>query len=84
MQKKIPRTRTIPNPAIIPKFIPELTTTAETITIEPAELEALRIVDLKGFLQEQAGTKMGVSRGTIWRFVKSTRSSPSPNRGEDP
>jgi predicted DNA-binding protein (UPF0251 family) len=49
-------------------------TTANSILIEPAELEALRLVDLEGLSQEQAGTKMGVSRGTIWRLVKSARS----------
>ena len=49
-------------------------TTAPSILIEPAELEALRLVDLEGLSQEQAGTQMGVSRGTIWRLVKSARS----------
>ena len=48
-------------------------TTGNMITLEPAELEALRLVDLEGLSQEQAGTKMGVSRGTIWRLVKSAR-----------
>jgi predicted DNA-binding protein (UPF0251 family) len=70
---RFPKPVTIPNPAKITKFIPEPTTTAVTITIEPAELEALRLVDLEGLSQEQAGTKMGVSRGTIWRLVKSAR-----------
>jgi predicted DNA-binding protein (UPF0251 family) len=70
---RFPKPVTIPNPAKIQKFIPEPITTANTITIEPAELEALRLVDLEGLSQEQAGAKMGVSRGTIWRFVKSAR-----------
>ena len=70
---RFPKPVTIPNPAKITKFIPEPTTTVRTITIEPAELEALRLVDLEGLSQEQAGTKMGVSRGTIWRLVKSAR-----------
>jgi predicted DNA-binding protein (UPF0251 family) len=70
---RFPKQVTIPNPAKITKFIPEPTTTASTVTIEPAELEALRLVDLEGLSQEQAGTKMGVSRGTIWRLVKSAR-----------
>jgi len=30
-------------------------------------------VDLEGLSQEQAGTKMGVSRGTIWRLLQSAR-----------
>ena len=70
---RFPKPVTIPNPAKITKFIPQPTTTASTITIEPAELEALRLVDLEGLSQEQAGTKMRVSRGTIWRLVKSAR-----------
>jgi predicted DNA-binding protein (UPF0251 family) len=71
---RFPKPVTIPNPAKITKFIPEpTTTTTNTITLEPAGLEALRLVDLEGLSQEQAGTKMGVSRGTIWRLVKSAR-----------
>ena len=54
---RFPKPVTIPNPAKIKKFIPEPTTTANTITIEPAELEALRLVDLEGLSQEQAGQK---------------------------
>ena len=71
---RFPKPVTIPNPAKIQRFIPEPMTTAPSILIEPAELEALRLVDLEGLSQEQAGTQMGVSRGTIWRLVKSARS----------
>ena len=71
---RFPKQVTIPNPTKIQKFTPEPTTTIGTITIEPAELEALRLVDLEGLSQEQAGTQMGISRGTIWRLVKSARS----------
>jgi predicted DNA-binding protein (UPF0251 family) len=70
---RLPKPVTIPHPAKVQKFIPQPTATANTITIEPAELEAIRLVDLEGLSQEQAGTKMGVSRGTIWRLVKSAR-----------
>jgi predicted DNA-binding protein (UPF0251 family) len=45
----------------------------EPIYIEPAELEALRLVDLEGLSQEEAGKKMSVSRGTIWRLLQSAR-----------
>jgi predicted DNA-binding protein (UPF0251 family) len=38
-----------------------------------AELEAFRLVDMEGLSQEEAGQKMGVSRGTIWRLVQSAR-----------
>ena len=43
------------------------------VYIEPAELEALRLVDLEGLSQEEAGEKMGVSRGTVWRLLQSAR-----------
>lgn len=37
------------------------------------ELEALRLCDLEGFDQEGAGERMGVSRGTVQRLLKSGR-----------
>lgn len=45
----------------------------EPIFIDAAELEALRLVDLEGLSQEEAGQKMGVSRGTVWRLLQSAR-----------
>jgi len=45
----------------------------EPIYIEPAELEVLRLVDLEGLSQKEAGEKMGVSRGTVWRLLQSAR-----------
>lgn len=45
----------------------------EPIYIDLAEVEVLRLVDLEGMYQEQAGTSMGVSRGTIWRLLVSAR-----------
>ncbi|MEM2920914.1 MAG: DUF134 domain-containing protein [Candidatus Bathyarchaeia archaeon] len=47
--------------------------TSEPVYLEPAELEAFRLVDVEGLSQEEAGLKMGVSRGTIWRLVQSAR-----------
>jgi predicted DNA-binding protein (UPF0251 family) len=41
--------------------------------MEMAELEAFRLVDMEGLSQEEAGQKMSVSRGTIWRLVQSAR-----------
>lgn len=55
------------------KFTPTPQGNPEPIYIEPAELEALRLVDLEGLSQEEAGRKMGVSRGTIWRLTQSAR-----------
>ena len=37
------------------------------------ELEALKLCDLEGLFQEQAGEKMGVSRGTVQRILTSAR-----------
>jgi predicted DNA-binding protein (UPF0251 family) len=70
---RFPKPVNIPNPSKVEKFIPQPKTTANPILIEPAEVEALRLVDLEGLSQEQAGTKMGVSRGTIWRLLQSAR-----------
>jgi predicted DNA-binding protein (UPF0251 family) len=38
------------------------------------ELEALRLCDVEGENQTAAGVRMGVSRGTVQRLVKSGRS----------
>jgi predicted DNA-binding protein (UPF0251 family) len=70
---RLPKPVTIPNPARVQNFVPDPLTVTTAIKIEPAELEAIRLVDLEDLSQEQAGTKMGVSRGTIWRLVKSAR-----------
>lgn len=37
------------------------------------ELEALKLCDFEGLFQEQAGKKMGVSRGTVQRILTSAR-----------
>jgi predicted DNA-binding protein (UPF0251 family) len=70
---RFPKPVKIPNPSKVEKLIPEPRTTSESIAIEPAEVEALRLVDLEGLSQEEAGIEMGVSRGTIWRFLQSAR-----------
>jgi predicted DNA-binding protein (UPF0251 family) len=44
-----------------------------SIFIDRAELEAFRLVDLEGLSQEEAGQRMGVSRGTVWRLLQSAR-----------
>jgi predicted DNA-binding protein (UPF0251 family) len=45
----------------------------EPVMIDVAELEASRLVDLEGLSQEEAGHRMGISRGTVWRLVQSAR-----------
>jgi predicted DNA-binding protein (UPF0251 family) len=37
------------------------------------ELEALRLCDLLGLSQEEAGARMGISRGTVQRLLASAR-----------
>jgi len=69
----------LPKPIIIEKippvdkFIPAPQENPEPVYIEPAELEAFRLVDLEGLSQEEAGEKMRVSRGTIWRLIQNAR-----------
>ena len=55
------------------RFTPTPQGNPELVYIEPAELEALRLVDLEGLSQEEAGKRMGVSRGTVWRLVQGAR-----------
>ncbi|MDZ7641423.1 MAG: DUF134 domain-containing protein [Desulfurivibrio sp.] len=43
------------------------------IGLHDDELEALRLCDLEGLFQEQAGKRMGVSRGTVQRILTSAR-----------
>jgi uncharacterized protein len=43
------------------------------IRLHHDELEALRLCDYKGLIQEQAGEQMGVSRGTVQRLLASAR-----------
>jgi len=45
----------------------------EPIYLEPAELEAIRLVDSEGLSQDSAGKRMNVSRGTVWRLLHSGR-----------
>ena len=45
----------------------------EPIYMDLAETEVLRLVDLEGLDQEEAGRSMGISRGTVWRLLSSAR-----------
>jgi uncharacterized protein len=45
----------------------------EKIPLAEDELEALRLCDLLGMTQQEAGAKMGVSRGTVQRIVNAAR-----------
>jgi len=43
------------------------------VVLKLDELEALRLADLEGLSQEEAGQRMGVSRATFGRIVESAR-----------
>lgn len=45
----------------------------EEIRLYRDELEVLRLCDLEGLVQEEAGERMGVSRGTVQRLLASAR-----------
>jgi len=70
---RLPKPINIEKAPAVERFIPAPQQSPELIFIEPAELEALRLVDLEGLSQEEAGERMGVSRGTVWRLVQSAR-----------
>ncbi|MEW6594001.1 MAG: DUF134 domain-containing protein [Thermodesulfobacteriota bacterium] len=43
------------------------------IVLQRDELEALRLCDREGLFQEEAGERMGVSRGTVQRLLAAAR-----------
>ncbi len=45
----------------------------EQIKMYRDELEVLKLCDLEGLFQGEAGEKMGVSRGTVQRILASAR-----------
>ncbi|XES77180.1 MAG: DUF134 domain-containing protein [Candidatus Bathyarchaeia archaeon] len=70
---RFPKPITVQQPTIISSFTPNPQTNSAPIFIEPAEIEAMRLVDLEGLSQEEAGEIVGVSRGTIWRLLQEAR-----------
>ncbi len=57
----------------IKAFNPEPPTPLDPVLIEPAELEVIRLIDMEDLNQQEAGERMGTSRGTIWRLLQSGR-----------
>jgi len=49
------------------------TTQLQRVRLQSDELEALRLCDVDGLTQEEAGAKMGISRGTVQRLLASGR-----------
>ncbi len=54
-----------------PRGVPMTELTEVVLALD--ELEALRLVDLEACSQEEAGERMGVSRGTVGRLVEKGR-----------
>jgi predicted DNA-binding protein (UPF0251 family) len=54
-----------------PRSIP--LSSLDAIRLQPGELEAMRLCDLERHDQEGAGRRLGVSRGTVFRLLKSGR-----------
>jgi predicted DNA-binding protein (UPF0251 family) len=63
----------IEDPPKIDKVIPEPKLSDEEVHLTLGEYEALRLIDFEGLNQEEAGQKMHVSRGTIWRLLDTGR-----------
>ncbi|MHA1649538.1 MAG: DUF134 domain-containing protein [Candidatus Helarchaeota archaeon] len=64
----------------IPKskgFIPiekdQVSTEKNVIYLDLDELEAMRLVDGENLTQDEAGSQMRISRGSIWRLLQSCR-----------
>jgi len=45
----------------------------EKIKLYPDELESLKLCDVDGMSQEEAGRNMGISRGTVQRILAGAR-----------
>ncbi len=72
----LPRNVDVPNfRQFVPVIPPELIGSAniKPIYIFFDEFEAIRLVDLEHLTQDEAGEKMKISRGTIWRLLQSGR-----------
>ena len=70
---RLPKPVNIEGAPFVEEFIPVPQRTSEPVYLETAELEAFRLVDLEDLSQEEAGERMGVSRGTVWRLLQSAR-----------
>jgi predicted DNA-binding protein (UPF0251 family) len=70
---RLPKPVSIGKTPTIDRFIPVPAGNLDPLYIESAEIEALRLVDLKGLSQAEAGERLGVSRGTVWRLIQSAR-----------
>ena len=66
--------RIISGPPVALSFGPlDIQADKEPLIMTMDELEALRLVDYEGLMQEEAAIRMGVSRGTVWRCLSNAR-----------
>jgi predicted DNA-binding protein (UPF0251 family) len=70
---RIPHPVRISHTIGIKAFIPEPLNRLEPVHIEPAELEVIMLIDIEDLNQQEAGERMGTSRGTVWRLLQSAR-----------
>ena len=70
---RFPKPISIEKAPAVDRFVPVPEGTTESIDIHATEVEVLRLVDFEGLSQEEAGVRMGVSRGTVWRLTQSAR-----------
>ena len=56
-------------------FAPQCKTAddVEPVSLLPAEIEILRLVDLEGLQREEAAAVLGISRKTLWRDLHEAR-----------
>jgi len=59
--------------AFIPVRPPPPLRSDDAIILAPDELEALRLVYLENLSQSEAASRMGISRGTLWRLLNDGR-----------
>ena len=62
------------NPDVVyfkPRGIPLMRLEEVTLTVD--ECEAIRLADVEGLSQEEAGEKMGISRATFGRIIQQAR-----------
>ncbi|OYT42431.1 MAG: hypothetical protein B6U78_01335 [Candidatus Aenigmarchaeota archaeon ex4484_224] len=57
----------------VQEFVPEKKVVKEPMILSYAEFEAIRLIDLEDLTVEEAGKRMNVSRGTVWRLINSAR-----------
>ena len=70
---RFPKPVVIGDPQIVERLEPIPKRRLEPIVMDSAEVEVLRLVDMKGLSQEEAGFRMGISRGTVWRLLQNAR-----------